>query len=61
MKKKTLLVIPALGLAIGAFTSLITRQETPYFEANATSTEMDNVGVEPGEELDTNNVFYDDL
>ena len=61
MKKKTLLIIPSLGLAIGAITSLITRQETPYFEANATSTEMDNVGVEPGEELDTNNVFYDDF
>ncbi len=61
MKKKTPLIIPALGLAIGAITSLITRQETPYFEANATSTEMDNVGVEPGEELDTNNVFYDDF
>lgn len=61
MKKRLLLTIPALGLIFSAFAFLINKQEVKYKQVNAYATDMDGVAVEAGEELDTENVFYDDF
>lgn len=61
MKKQTLIILPILGLLLGSFAFFGAQKENKYTPVSAFATDMDNIAVEAGEELDTEHAVYDDF
>ncbi len=61
MKKQTLITLPILGFLLGSFAFIGAQKENKYTTVSAFATDMDNIAVEAGEELDTEHAVYDDF